>query len=37
MNVIEIIFINDNPLAEELKEATSNFFHQNTVVLQVVK
>lgn len=33
--VIQLIFLNDNPPAEELKEATLNFFQQDTVVLQV--
>ena len=33
--VIQLIFLNDNPPAEELKEAILNFFQQDTVVLQV--
>lgn len=37
MNVIQLIFINDNPSTEELKDATSNFFQQDMVVLQVMK
>lgn len=33
--VIQLIFLNDNPPVEELKEALLNFFQQDTVVLQV--